>query len=348
MTDAPDDQPPETAEEGAHPRVAIVTGPAGAGRTTAIRAFEDIGFEVIDNLPLALLARVVAPQENGAVDAQPSLNIAIGIDSRTRGFSPTAVVAAMDELKSETEIAPVLLYLDCSETVLLNRFNETRRRHPLAGDAPVVEGVEAEREALAPLRDAADIVIDTTEMTPHDLKAAVAQRFTSDHDSSLAVTVQSFSFKRGAPKNADMVLDVRFLSNPHWRPELRPLDGRDPRVAAYVEADPAFDGFFDRLLDLLLLLLPAYKREGKSYLMIAIGCTGGKHRSVMIADRLARRLATAGWSASLRHRELSRIGQTSIAHPDGASVRATSGAHPRTPPRCCDDRSGDRRAWGAG
>jgi len=307
MTDAPTIEPTEAPATDALPRVAIVTGPAGAGRTTAIRAFEDLGFETIDNLPLALLARVVAPPDDGPALANPSPRIAIGMDSRTRGFSPTALVDAMAELKKATEIAPVLLYLDCSEPVLLNRFNETRRRHPMAGDAPVTEGVEAEREALAPLRDAADIVIDTTEMTPHDLKAAVAQRFTGDVSSSMSITVQSFSFKRGAPKNADMVLDVRFLHNPHWLPELRPLDGRDPRVAAHIEADPMFGEFFSRQLELLLLLLPAYKREGKSYFSIAVGCTGGKHRSVMIAERLARKLATAGWSASLRHRELSQV-----------------------------------------
>jgi len=307
MSEAPTIEPPAGAadpEAGAAPRVAIVTGPAGAGRTTAIRAFEDLGFETIDNLPLALLARVVAPQENGTGAARPGLRIAIGMDSRTRGFSPTALAKAMEELKAATEIAPVLVYLDCSEAVLLNRFNETRRRHPMAGDAPVTEGVEAEREALASLRDVADVVIDTTEMTPHELRAAVAQRFTADVSASMALTVQSFSYKRGAPKNADMVLDVRFLVNPHWLPELRPLDGRDPRVASHVEADPLFAEFFSRLLDMLLLLLPAYKREGKSYFSIAVGCTGGRHRSVMVAERLARKLAAAGWSASLRHREL--------------------------------------------
>ena len=334
MTDAPErlrTAAAASAELDNLPRVAIVTGPAGAGRTTAIRAFEDLGFETIDNLPLALLARVVAPQDNGAENAKALPKIAIGMDSRTRGFSPTALVDAMSELKSATEIAPVLLYLDCSEAVLLNRFNETRRRHPMAADAPVAEGVEAERRALAPLRDAADIVIETTEMTPHDLRAAVVQRFSSDLASRLAVTVQSFSFKRGAPRNADMVLDVRFLGNPHWQPDLRPLDGRDPRVAAYVEADPMFAEFFSRALDLLLLLLPAYKREGKSYFSIAIGCTGGQHRSVMIAERLARKLATAGWSASLRHRELARAAPRSAPSPAPGVGQGDMGRPPESP-----------------
>lgn len=307
MSDPTQAEPPET-EATCAARVVIVTGPAGAGRTTAIRAFEDLGFETIDNLPLGLLERVIGQQEQPAGGSpKAGANMAIGMDSRTRGFSPKALVAAIEDLKPAVGIAPALLYLDCSEAVLLNRFSETRRRHPLAARAPVTEGVAAEREALVPLRDAAEIVVDTTEMTPHDLRAAIAQRFSGEPGAELAVTVQSFSFKRGAPRTADMVLDVRFLSNPHWNTELRPLDGRDPRVAAFIESDPMYAGFFDKTLDLLLLLLPAYQREGKSYFTVAIGCTGGKHRSVMIADRLARRLATAGWSASLRHRELSRV-----------------------------------------
>lgn len=316
--------------EGA-PRVVIVTGPAGAGRTTGIRAFEDLGFETIDNLPLALLGRVVAPQDSENDSAKTLPKIAIGMDSRTRGFSPTALVDALAELKNATDVAPVLLYLDCSETVLLNRFNETRRRHPMAADAPVAEGVEAERAALSPLRDAADAVIDTTEMTPHDLRAAIVQRFSSDPASRLAVTVQSFSFKRGAPKNADMVLDVRFLDNPHWQPDLRALDGRDPRVAAHIEADPMFAEFFGRILDLLLMLLPAYRREGKSYFSLAVGCTGGQHRSVMVADRLARKLATAGWSASLRHRELARAAPKTESAPPRGVGQGDMGKPPETP-----------------
>ena len=276
--------------------VAIVTGLSGSGRTTAIRALEDAGWEAVDNLPIALIPRLA--------EVGSERPLAIGADSRTRGFSAEALAAAVERLRVTPGVAPVLVFLDAADEALIARFHETRRRHPLAGEDPLALAVARERAALSALRDRADLVIDTTAMSPHALKAEICEALTGARAPGLAVSLQSFAFKRGAPREAEMVFDVRFLRNPHWEPALRPLDGRDPAVAAHVEGDPMFAPFFERLADLVLTLLPAYKREGKAWLGIGVGCTGGRHRSVMVVERLARRLTDAGWRATARHREL--------------------------------------------
>ncbi len=289
------------AEGRAPRRLVLVTGPAGAGRTTAIRALEDLGFEVIDNLPLSLLAGLLAAEPDG----RP---LALGIDSRTRGFSVRALLEVTEALRADPAIDFTLLYLDCAPETLRRRYSETRRRHPLAaGEDPEI-GIAREIEMLAPIRERAGIVIDTTALSPHDLRAELERWFGEGEGPRLTVTVRSFSYRRGVPIGADLVFDVRFLRNPHWEPELRPLTGRDQAVQAHVEADPAFAPFVERVRELLAFLLPLYQQEGKAHLTVAFGCTGGRHRSVSVAERIAAGLEAEGWQVSIRHAELERRG----------------------------------------
>lgn len=280
-------------------RIVLVTGPSGAGRSTAINALEDIGFEVIDNLPLSLLPRLI----EGPPLAQP---LALGIDVRNRDFGTDALMDAIVRLSGRSDLALQVLYLDCGEEELVRRYSQTRRRHPLAPSEPPLVGISRERELLMPIRARADILIATDGLTPHDLRAEIEGWFAPAGGPLLGVTIQSFSYKRGLPRGLDMVLDCRFLRNPHWEPALRDRDGRDDAVEAHVAADPRFAAFFGQVRDLVMLLLPAYREEGKSHLSIGFGCTGGQHRSVAVAERLAKTLAENGWHVSKRHRELER------------------------------------------
>jgi len=277
----------------------IVTGPAGAGRTTAIKAIEDFGIETIDNLPLNLIGRIL--------HGPPTVNtLAIGIDTRTRGFSREALLEALDSIEENPNYKPTLLYLDCGAETLLRRFSETRRRHPASPDGSPAMGIEHEVEMLAPLRDRADILIDTSEFSPHQLRAELARWFDKSEGRGLSVSVQSFSYKRGTPRGVDMMIDCRFLRNPHWESALRPLTGLVPQVGEYVSEDPLFDSFFEKLQDFVELLLPAYQAEGKAYFSIGMGCTGGQHRSVFVAEKLAKALSDKGWMVNTRHKEMER------------------------------------------
>jgi UPF0042 nucleotide-binding protein len=278
-------------------RIVLVTGPSGAGRSSALKVLEDAGFEVVDNLPLRLLPALIGT-------TGPDNHIALGIDPRNRDFSTNGVIDALGQLAGTAGLAPELLYLDCSTDVLLRRFSETRRRHPLAPDDRPSEGIMRELEMLGPLRARADVLIDTSDLNVHQLRAEVEHWFAPDGQRHLSVSVQSFSYKRGLPRSVDMVFDCRFLTNPYWEPSLRTLNGTDEAVAQYVSADPRFEVFSQKVLDLSLHLLPAYRDEGKSYLSIAFGCTGGQHRSVVMAQTHALQLADAGWQVSIRHREL--------------------------------------------
>jgi UPF0042 nucleotide-binding protein len=299
MTRAPaTDRPNRPALPEGAARIVLVTGPAGAGRSTAVRALEDIGFEAIDNLPLSLLPRLA----NGGPLEKP---LALGLDVRNRDFAANAPGLNPERIGQLFGEPARLLFLDCSDEVLLRRFSETRRPHPVAGLAPEA-GIAAERALLAPLRERADVLIDTSDLSPHDLRATVEHWFAPGGGRPLAVSVQSFSYKRGLPPGLDIVMDCRFLRNPHWDAALRPRDGRDPEVAAFVEDDPRFAPFLGRMRDLVLTLLPAYREEGRAHLAIGFGCTGGQHRSVMVAERLAGALAEDGWQVSKRHRELER------------------------------------------
>jgi UPF0042 nucleotide-binding protein len=280
-------------------KLVLVTGPSGAGRSTAIHALEDLGYEAIDNLPLSLVPRLL----DG-----PPLNrpIALGIDVRNRDFSATALIELIDRLTRTPEVEPEVLYLDCRPEELVRRFGETRRRHPLAPGEPPAQGVQSEIDLLAPIRVRADVLIDTSDLSPHDLKAEMSRWFDQGAQERLAISVHSFSYKRGIPRGLDMMFDCRFLRNPHWDEALRPLDGCDPSVGTYVSGDPRYDAFFEQVRQLLLLVLPAHVDEGKSHLAIGFGCTGGQHRSVVVAENMAKALAEAGWQVSKRHRELER------------------------------------------
>lgn len=274
----------------------LVTGPSGAGRSTAIHALEDLGFESIDNVPLHLWPRLL----DGPLE-QP---MALGIDTRNRDFSVDALEEEITALRARNGLLATVLYLDCREDVLLRRFSETRRRHPMAPAGNPETGVRRELDLLAPIRDRADMLIDTSELNVHQLREQIEAWFAPDGARRLAVSILSFSYKRGLPRSSDMVFDCRFLSNPYWEPALRDLDGRDRDVQDYVAADPRYEPFFERVLDLGKLLMPAFVEEGKSHVTIAFGCTGGRHRSVTLAENLSRTLAEEGLTVSLRHREL--------------------------------------------
>lgn len=281
--------------------VVLVTGPSGAGRSTAINAFEDLGYETIDNIPLALLPRLISGPPGG----RP---IALGIDVRTRDFSVRGVLDAYDVLKEDDVLEPSLLFLDCQTDALLRRYSETRRRHPMAPDETPLQGIKLEAALLKALHSRADVLIDTTNLTPHDLKAEIGNLFSAPGVAGLAISVQSFSYKRGVPRGIDMVMDCRFLRNPYWDQSLRGKTGQDAAVMEYVAADPKYTDFFEQLTNMARLLLPAYRDEGKAHFSIGLGCTGGQHRSVAVTEELAKALEDEGWQVSKRHREMERRG----------------------------------------
>ena len=283
-------------------RIVLVTGPSGAGRSSALKVLEDAGFETIDNLPLRLLPALFA-------EGTGKRSLALGIDPRNRDFSSNAVLDVLGTLSTQEGLAAELLYLDCSTEILLRRFSETRRRHPLAPLDRPGEGIRREKEMLDSIRARADVLIDTTELNVHQLRAEVEHWFAPGGEHHLTVSVESFSYKRGLPRSVDMVFDCRFLRNPYWTEELRHLNGTDARVADYVTGDPRYAAFAEKVLDLCAFVLPACRDEGKSHLSIAFGCTGGQHRSVTLAERHALSLAEQGWQVSIRHRELDRRGR---------------------------------------
>jgi len=287
----------DLAAERAAARVVFVTGPSGAGRTTAINALEDLGFEAIDNMPLGLLPRLL----EGPVPDRP---MALGTDARNRDYSAAGLVGAYERLAATPGYAPDLLYLDCAADVLQRRYSETRRRHPIAPDADPAQGIAQELALLGPVRASATVLIDTSTLTPHDLRAEVTRLFAPEGAGKLAVTITSFSYRRGLPTGADLVFDCRFLRNPHWDAALRAEDGRAPAVQGYIAADPRFAAFRDQVIEMADLLLPAFRSEGKSHLTIAFGCTGGQHRSVAMTEILSAHLAETGWPVSKRHREV--------------------------------------------
>ena len=286
-----------TKDQAGARRLVFVTGPSGAGRSSALNVLEDAGFEVVDNLPLRLLPALI---ESGGNDHP----IALGIDPRNRDFSTTGVMDALGRMSALPGVAAELLYLDCSVEVLLRRYSETRRRHPLAPADRLSDGVESEFAMLEPLKARADFLIDTTSLNVHQLRAELDHWFAPGGTRPLVVSIQSFSYKRGLPRSVDMVFDCRFLANPYWEPSLRGLNGTDAKVATFVKADTRFAAFAKQINDLSLLILPACRDEGKSYMSFAFGCTGGQHRSVVMAETLALRLAEEGWQVSIRHREL--------------------------------------------
>ena len=278
-------------------RVVLVTGPSGAGRTTAINALEDVGFEAIDNMPLTLAPRLLEG---------PGLHrpLALGLDTRNRDFTINQMMETIEALAANDMIELEVLYLDCSVDILIRRFSETRRRHHLSPDGAAIAGIELDLNLMQPARVRADILIDTTTLSPNDLCAEVTRYFAPDKDNAMAISVQSFSYKRGTPRGIDMMFDCRFLRNPHWDKELRFENGLNAAVQAYVVEDKNFRPFREQILDLADLVIPAHMAEGRSHLTIGFGCTGGKHRSVTMVEILQKDLQLRGWHVTMRHREL--------------------------------------------
>jgi len=283
-------------------RVLLVTGLLGAGKTTVLRVLEDLGWETIDNFPIRLLEQMIGKEGEGSGEERPPL--AIGFDSRTRGFDPNRVIDRVKRLSERGDLEVTTLFIDCSGQELERRYNETRRRHPLASDLPAASGIAAERELLEPLRRWADMVIVTTDYSANQLQQVVRERFAPGAAAGLTLTLSSFGFSRGMPPVADLVFDMRFLDNPHWDPVLRPLTGQDAAVGEHIRRDPAFADAFARIRDLIVLLLPRYEAQGKAYVHVAFGCTGGRHRSVFTAELMAEALREAGFSPTLLHRNL--------------------------------------------
>lgn len=291
-------------------RILLVTGMSGAGKSTVLRTLEDLGWEVVDHLPLLLLDRLLATALPTGVEGDDR-PLALGLGTRTRGFDAERIVQRIKTLREEHGHDIGSLFLDCAGAELERRYSETRRRHPLALDRPAADGIARERELLEPLRKWANRLIDTTELTGNELAGTIRRVFAGDAAEPV-LQVMSFGFARGVPRSADLVFDMRFLRNPHWVPDLRPGTGLDPDVSAYVAEDPAYAEAMTRIEELLLLLLPRYRAEGKSYVTVAIGCTGGRHRSVHVAERLAGRLRREGFSPTVAHRDLGTAPQDAL------------------------------------
>lgn len=317
MSEAPRSSPPpppppapagEDVAPGSGPaatRLLLVTGMSGAGKTTALKALQDLGYESIDHLPLALLDKLVPA---GAEPGPAEQRLAVGINVRTRDFTVEALMHELRRLDKQPNLDVKVLFLSCDDEELRRRYQENRHRHPLAIDRPLFDGIATERQMIEPLRARADLTIDTTFISPGALKRRLERTFGGAVGTAgLVVLVVSFSYAAGVPRDADLVFDVRFLANPHYQPALRPLTGKDAPVARFIAAEPGFEPFFSSLTTLLEPLLPRYAAEGKTYLTIGVGCTGGRHRSVFVAERLAAWLASSGQHVLIEHRGLDRL-----------------------------------------
>jgi UPF0042 nucleotide-binding protein len=277
------------------PRLLLVTGMSGAGKSTVLDALEDMGWDIVDNLPADLLHEFV----HGGGQCRTA-DVAVGMDVRSRGFDAETL---RDFIHSIRGVEPELLYLDCSGAELIRRYDETRRRHPLAPDRPPEDGIARERQLTLPLRTAADSLIDTTDLSPAELREELRRRYGGDSQQPV-LTIASFAFARGISRTADLVFDLRFIPNPHWVDELRPLTGNDQPVRSYLEQDPVWGETMERIESLLIDWIPRYWAAGKSYVTVAFGCTGGRHRSVAAAVEMAERLRRAGFAPNVRHRDL--------------------------------------------
>ncbi|NKB43469.1 MAG: RNase adapter RapZ [Alphaproteobacteria bacterium] len=275
----------------------VITGMSGAGKSSALHAMEDLGFETVDNLPVSLL-------EAATRGGGPDRPLAVGMDVRTRDFNAENVITQIQALGGHGAIATTLIYLDSDDDVLMRRYTETRRPHPLAKDLPVAGAITLERQLLAPVKVVADLVLDTSTLTPGDLKRRLEKSYGGKDDRPMHIHLVSFGYRNGVPREADLVFDVRFLRNPHYVESLRPQSGLDTAVGEYIAEDTAFTPFMTNLMTLLEPLLPRYRDEGKSYLTLAIGCTGGHHRSVYTVQDLASRLEGLGIEFDFRHRDL--------------------------------------------
>ncbi len=283
-------------------RVLLVTGLSGAGKTTALQTLEDLGWEAVDNFPIRLAGPLLAmPSPEGKTE--PDIPLALGFDTRTRGFEANRLIEQIKALQKRESLEISMLFLDCAGTEIERRYSETRRRHPLAQDRPAIDGIAQERALMEPLRRWADMVIDTTRLSSSDLQSKIRDSFRTSAG-TMTVSIMSFGFSRGVPHNADMIFDMRFLRNPHWDADLRPKTGLDADVAEYVEQDPSYTEAVSKITDLLHTLLPRYDAQGKAYVTIAFGCTGGRHRSVHVAEHVGQILRDFGYSPSIDHRNL--------------------------------------------
>jgi RNase adapter protein RapZ len=298
------------------PRLLLVTGMSGAGKSTVLDALEDMGWDTVDNLPADLLSDFV--HGGGQCRTVP---VAIGMDVRSRGFDPRPLPRMIGSIEG---VEPEILFLDCSGAELMRRFDKTRRRHPLALDRPAEDGIARERKLLAPIREAADALLDTTDLAPVDLREELRRRFGTISEPVL--TLVSFGFGHGISRTADLVFDMRFLANPYWVDELRPLTGADRLVRDYIGGDPAWDSAMDRIEALLTDWIPRYWAAGKTYLTVAFGCTGGRHRSVTAAVEMAERLRAAGFIPNIRHRDLASEPNDRIEDKAGRATGTESGS----------------------
>ena len=292
------------------PRLLLVTGMSGAGKSTVLDALEDMGWDIVDNLPADLLGAFV----KGGSECRIA-PAAVGMDSRSRGFDPDTLPAL---IRSIDGVDAQILYVDCSDSELLRRYDETRRRHPLALDRPAEDGIARERDLTAPLRLAADHVVDTTDFSPADIREELIRRFGGGGGQPV-LTIASFGFARGVSRTADLMFDVRFLPNPHWVEDLRPLTGTDPAVREYLARDPAWGEMIERTVSLLNDWIPRYWAAGKNYVTVAFGCTGGRHRSVAAAVEVAERLRQSGFAPNVRHRDLASPPRDAIEHHSAAA-----------------------------
>jgi UPF0042 nucleotide-binding protein len=287
----------------AKPRLVLITGLSGSGKSVVAKSFEDLGYYTVDNLPLPLL-RLFLERPLELVRGYD--RIAVVTDVRAPGFADQfpRLIAEIDRARIE----PTLLFLEASDEVLVRRFSETRRPHPLAPDKAVIEGILRERELLAELRARADMVFDTSAWSIHEIRSQVYREFSSspEEEPGMVVSLVSFGFKHGIPYGTDLLFDVRFLSNPHFVPGLREQTGQDEAVQEYLLRQPDFEEVVKRLSDLLVYLLPRYRQENRSYVSVAVGCTGGRHRSVAVCERLKARLDSQNWPARLIHRDIAR------------------------------------------
>ena len=283
-------------------KVLLVTGLSGAGKTTALKTLEDLGWEAVDNFPIRLAGPLLAlPSPEGRND--DDIPLALGFDTRTRGFNTDRLIEQIKQLQKRDDLEIMMLFLDCAGSEIERRYSETRRRHPLAQDRPAIDGIAQERAIMEPLRRWSDLVIDTSKLSTSELQGEIREKFRVA-TGGMTVSVTSFGFSRGVPHNADLIFDMRFLKNPHWDVELRPLTGLDAPVADYVSKDPGYAEAVERIKDLLLFLLPRYDAQGKAYVTIAFGCTGGRHRSVYVSEQFGQILRDAGYSPTVSHRNL--------------------------------------------
>ncbi len=288
------------SKKGSAPNLTIVTGMSGAGRSTTAKCLEDIGYFVIDNLPPSLIPKVV---ELGMQGAMPAQKLALVVDARG-GTVFEELLGALESL-GKTGVEHNLIFLDASTEALVRRFEEVRRPHPLAPEGRLYDAIEEERRIMAPLKEAADLVVDTSDLSPHELRRKIHSLFDGSKGARLpVVSVVSFGYKYGIPIDADMVFDCRFMPNPHWVPHLRPLPGTDERVRSYVLSHREADRFLEYLKELVEFLMPLFEDEGKSHVTIALGCTGGRHRSVVMAERLAEAVGEQGYEVKVFHRDL--------------------------------------------